>query len=302
MDSYSALVTQILQVPILKNRIDEWPSESLNLVSTDWLQKLKRSPLHEDFRKNAKDMFGPINTSNHFRVQHVKNSSPIPVIVAGKCKVYTPYKSAYSEKQPFAVTMQDCPPLDMLGKAWTSDVHSHQLSDSTKLNFRSCSMCCRLCAKSSKEMTDKGLKMKFDFNQPCIMDLEVYNGETLDHCFSPQLKNYFSGDFIGVIHVELNVRYFYTSNGEDKKMCVRIGGKALSMMAFPESNLVACPQLSLGNLPMLEMEQPPVKRQRSDSVDEENVIDIRPKKRIVRPLNDSFDEECEVVEETITFD
>ncbi|GFS99957.1 uncharacterized protein TNCV_4196411 [Trichonephila clavipes] len=126
----------------------------------------------------------------------------------------------------------------MLTKAMTSDVDPNKacLSDTVKVNFGTCSLYCHHCSNVMESMASKGIKLNFDCSQPCITDINVFNGETLVNRFGAQIESYFPDTFIAIMEIELNMRYFYAVKDASMDM-VRVGGQVLKMVAFPESNL-----------------------------------------------------------------
>ncbi|GFS33586.1 uncharacterized protein TNIN_418351 [Trichonephila inaurata madagascariensis] len=144
----------------------------------------------------------------------------------------------------------------MLTKAMTSDVDPNKarLSDTVKVNFGTCSLYCHNCSNAMESMTSKGVKLNFDSSQPCIADINVFNGETLVNRFGAQIQTYFPDTFIAILEIELNVRYFYAVKDASIDM-VRVGGRVLKMVAFPETNLKQT-SVCLGDLNLLAQVEP----------------------------------------------
>ncbi|GFR07612.1 uncharacterized protein TNCT_259731 [Trichonephila clavata] len=173
-------------------------------------------------------MFSAERTSlnSQFRVQNLKDpEKSLKVIVAGVSNVYRPYTKS-ANKLPLLITIRDSSPMNMLTKAMTSDVDPNKarLSDTDKVNFGTCSLCCHHCSNAMKSMASKGFKLNFDCIQPCIADIHVFNGETLVNRFGAQVKSYFPDTFIAIKEIELNVRYFYAVKDASMDM-VRVGGQ-----------------------------------------------------------------------------
>ncbi|GFQ76331.1 uncharacterized protein TNCT_200021 [Trichonephila clavata] len=146
--------------------------------------------------------------------------------------------------------------MNMLTKAMTSDVdlNKARLSDTVKVNFGTCSLYCHHCSNAMESMASQGVKLMFDCSQPCIADIHVFNGETLVNRFGAQIKSYFPDSFIALMEIELNVRYFYAVKDASMDM-VRVGGRILKMVAFPESNLKQT-KVCLGDLNLLAQVEP----------------------------------------------
>lgn len=305
MDSYTAFVDRILQVPVLETRIEEWAVESdaLNLVTTDWKKRLQHSALYKAFKQDAKNLFTPIQDAS-YPYQKIQKDIDVStkVIVAGICNVYDNSNSKYNNA-PFAVTLQECDAFNMLTEVLTSDMTTFQRSESVKLNFQSCSAACQHCNKAVHVMTTNGVNIPFDGNHPCILNIELFNGKNLEKCFSQQLKGNMPNKFVAIMQVTLKSRYTFET---DYKPFVRLGADALNMIAFPESNLM--PQNDLNNLCLLKVPTTVVdqasgsKRQASvdeDDDEEEKLIEIQPPKKMA--LNSSWDEpdSYEAVEESL---
>ncbi|GFR12914.1 uncharacterized protein TNCT_328061 [Trichonephila clavata] len=262
MEAYSTLVDLILNAPVLANKVQDMVRESehtsLNLVTLDWKSQLANNARYQQFLKDAKFMFSPerLSLNSQFRVQNLKDSdTPLKVIMVGVCNVYRPYTKA-TTKLPLSITIKDSPLMNMLTKAITSDVDPNKarLSDTVKVNFGTCSLYCHHCSNAMDRMASKGVKLNFDCVQPCIADINVFNGETLVNRFGDQIKSYFPDTFIAIMEIELNVRYFYALRDASMDM-VRVGGRILKMVAFPESNLKQT-NVCLGDLNLLAQVEP----------------------------------------------
>ncbi|GFQ75492.1 uncharacterized protein TNCT_124041 [Trichonephila clavata] len=105
-----------------------------------------------------------------------------------------------------------------------------------------------------ESMASKDVKLNLDCSQPCIADIHVFNGEMLVNRFGDQIKSYFPDSFIGLLEIELNVRYFYAVKDASMDI-VRVGGQILKMVAFPESNLKQT-NVCLGDLNLLAQVEP----------------------------------------------
>ncbi|GFT43024.1 uncharacterized protein TNCV_2777761 [Trichonephila clavipes] len=297
MDEYSTLVDQILKTPILANKVQDMVRDSdhssLNLVTLNWQSQLANYARYQQFQKEAKHMFSPerTNYNSQFRLQNLKDSEKsLNVIIAGVCNVYRPYTKA-ATKLPLSITLKDSSLMNRLTKAMTSDVDPNKarLSDTVKVNFGTCSLYCHSCSNAMESMASKGVKLNFDSSQPCIADITVFNGETLVNRFGAQIKSYFPDTFIAILEIELNVRYFYTLKDASMDM-VRVGGKVLKMVAFPESNLKKT-SVCLGDLNLLAQVEPnqdqyfvppefngPTEKRALEDDAEETVIDCIPNK------------------------
>ncbi|GFT26038.1 uncharacterized protein NPIL_17071 [Nephila pilipes] len=274
MDAYSTLVHQILQIPVLAEKVQDLVNEShqtyLNLVDPDWKQKLMNDACYQQFQNDAKRLFSSQRINqNKFRVQNLKDSAtPLKVIIAGYCSMYNPYTK--TTNQMLSITLKESPLMNMLSKALTSDVDplTAKLSETTKVNFGGCSMCCQYCSSAIESMSTKGVKLSFDCIQPCIVDTYVFDGKTLANRFGSQIKSYFPETFIAILQLELNVRYFYTNKNTSMDF-IRVGGRALKMVAFPESNLKQS-KISLGNLNVLAQVESEISKQAQYLVPEES--------------------------------
>ncbi|GFR05380.1 uncharacterized protein TNCT_240091 [Trichonephila clavata] len=262
MDAYSTLVDQILKTSVLANKVQDMVRESdhtsLNLVALDWKTQLANYAHYQQFQKEARNMFSAERTSlnSQFRVQNLKNAEKsLKVIVAGVSNVYRPYTKS-ANTLPLSITIRDSSAMNMLTKAMTSDVvpNKVRLSDTVKVNFGACSLYCHHCGNAMESMASKGVKLNFDCSQPCIADIHVFNGETLVNRFGAQIKSYFPDTFIALMEIELNVRYFYAVKDASMDM-VRVGGRILKMVAFPESNLKQT-NVCLGDLNLLAQVEP----------------------------------------------
>lgn len=314
MDCYSVLIQRICNIPQLMDKIQEWmqADDCLNLVSderqpcVDWKSKLESSLLYQTFHNDAKDLFNLGIQSGAFKIQQMKEINlSKKVIVAGMCQVYNTQKvkSQRPDKVPFGITIHECKPLDLLGLALTSDVDRNtiQLSDTVKVDFNSCSLVCKYCSTAANEIKMQNIDLQFENAQPCILDIDIYDGNHLGKSFGFQLKKLFPGMFFGILVLELESRYFYPKLNDNTNRNVRIGGKVLSMVAFPESNLMDKPKINLSNLQLFSCmkEQNPEKRPAAEMIEEDDkdeVINI--KKRAV-PKN--IYDEVDVVEESIVF-
>ncbi|GFY55667.1 hypothetical protein TNIN_424501 [Trichonephila inaurata madagascariensis] len=208
MDAYLTLVDQILKTPVLANKVQDVVHEldhtSLNLVALDWKSQLANYARYQQFQKEAKYMFLPerMSLNNQFRVQNLKDSeNSLNVIIAGVWNnVYRPYSKA-ATKLPLSITIKDSSLMNILTKAMTSelDPNKARFSDIVKVNFRTCSLYCHNCSNSMESMASKDVKLNFDSSQPCIADINVFNGETLVNRFGSQIKSYFPDTFFAIL-------------------------------------------------------------------------------------------------------
>lgn len=254
MNSYSNLVQKILQVPSLTKQVESLAADqdALNLITKDWKKVLVNHKPFQDFQNKTSRMFQrkykPLNSM--FSVQNLQeDAAPLSVIVAGHCRMYKPYKEKndlFSGKQPLSVVMSESNVMDMMIKAITNDLDPKYtfVNPTCKLNLKTCSMFCQYCSKAREEMTAYGIPMSTQYLQPCISDTLVFDGQSIANRFGSQIMNSFSGEFISIIKMELNVRYFYSNKGKE---CVRVGGSIEKMICFPESNLKEV-KIELGNL------------------------------------------------------
>ncbi|GBN05076.1 hypothetical protein AVEN_117944-1 [Araneus ventricosus] len=92
---------------------------------------------------------------------------PVQVIVASYCNMYQPYDKT-AKGQPMALTLRDSPVMEVLGKALTNDLNSKEasLSETCKLNFKACSLCCLYCRRAVESMAASGIRVNFDCPQP----------------------------------------------------------------------------------------------------------------------------------------
>lgn len=313
MDSYSTLIQKILNVPLLADHVQTLAAdyEALNLVTMDWKERLANHTPFQEFQHDTRRMFRPeYNTwNNFFRIQNLReNVRPLKLIVAGYGKMVKPYE----KNTRMAVFMNDSPVMEVLLKALTNDIDLTliKLDDNCRLNFKTCSMCCQYCSSSRDTMITYNIPVKFEIPQPCIADTLLYDGKTIINRFGSQIVQNFSGDFITIIKMELNVRYFYTTK-ETGEQHVRVGGIVYKMLCFPESNLKLA-KVELGDLNSLthtetildepiypqEMEGFGEKKRsvEDEEVDDDDVIDIFPREKKQKTWADDF----EVTEENIT--
>lgn len=299
MDPYTSLVSRVLDVPVLKERVTDWPKDlALNLVNLDWKERLQQSILYKTLKHDAKKLYTPVRLNNGFKVQYLQRTNlSTQIYVVGVCSVYKSYNNAYKNKSHFAIQVHDCEALNMLAVAMTGDVDptSVQLSDTAKFNFKPCSYICRYCQQARDQMTHNGLKLSVEVSQPCIFDIEMFNGTSVESCFAQQIKGYLQSRFVAIMHLELTTRYFYNSKNDGE--VVRIGGTAIRMIAFPESNLMMSPKMSLVKLsmlkpaPVVEGEAPANKRQLvlDDEEEEEVVINALPPTAAAKHFKSSTD-------------
>ncbi|GFX88560.1 uncharacterized protein TNCV_2659711 [Trichonephila clavipes] len=151
----------------------------------------------------------------------------------------------------------------MLTKAMTSDVYPNKtrLSDTVKLNFGTSSLYCHNCSNAMESMASKSVKLNFDISQPCIAEINVFNGETLVNRFGAQIKSYFPDTFIAILEIELN------SNLKQTDVC--LGDLNLLVQVEPnQDKYFVCPQFN----------GPNVKRALEEYDAEETVADCIPNK------------------------
>ncbi|KAG8175216.1 hypothetical protein JTE90_022639 [Oedothorax gibbosus] len=323
MDSYTSLVSHVLDTPTLKERIEGWPSDvALNLITEDWKERLQQSILYKTLKHDSAKMYTTALTNNMFKVQYLqRNNLSSDIYIVAVCSIHQPYNSAYKHKSPFSIQIHDCEALNMLAMAMTRDVNptNTHLSDTAKFNFKTCSFLCRYCQEAREDLKGQGVTLSVGINQPCICDIETFDGTCVERCFAQQMQGYLQGKFVAILHLELTNRYFYprmTTDSTDDQEVVRIGGFAKRMVAFPESNLMATPKVPLSKLstlkpaPVAVVEKvhpvPTNKRQLAFDDDEEEEVVIHhalPTSKHMK-LNepwDSDDEDTEVEEEKVVF-
>lgn len=263
MEAYDVRVAKIESIPLLGVKVQDFAGDSLNLAVPNWKDKLEASDMYKVLNTyGSSEVFGPLTTHELFPSQNiVRNNMLKSVIVVGMCRIsmttnYPTTNKLYPEK--LAISIQECTPLQMLGEAWTSDKDSnqYQLQDNVRANFNVCSFCCQLCSRGFQELKAVNPNAQFPQNQPCFADISIYNGKSVDNIFGFQLQTLFPNpnQFLAIIQLELNCRYFFKNNSnpnEPNKWWTRIGGKVQSMVAFPESNLLTKPKISLNSVGLL---------------------------------------------------
>ncbi|GBM43495.1 hypothetical protein AVEN_166291-1 [Araneus ventricosus] len=201
MDAYSALVKQVLNVPLLAKHAETLAADQdvLNLITMDWKERLENHKPFQDFQHNARNMFQAeyLSRNHYFRIQQLADGvTPLKVIIAGKGKIITPYEKGITN-QNLAVQLNESPVLAMMISAMTNDIDQKRtkVNASCKLNFKNCSMCCQYCNSARECMIAHNIPTIFPYYQPCIVETFMFisfsREDFLQSQISPQRNNRF---------------------------------------------------------------------------------------------------------------
>lgn len=254
METYAALVEQLLSIPALAQYVSTCPDDILNLVTLDWKQRLENYALYQDFVHNSALLFREPTVSYNkiFTVQKLKETvDPLRVLVAVKCQIPRAYGDA-KEETTFPILLQESVVLKTLTEAMTKDMDSKlKMDDSLKVFISPCHyLSCTYCMAAMKRMNDMKQKIPSK-NQPCILNTRVFDGETICNRFGSQLKGIFQNQFVAIVECTLNSRFVFENKNDAGIKTVRVGGQATKLLAMRETALNPRETLVLGNMSSL---------------------------------------------------
>ncbi|GFY66922.1 uncharacterized protein TNIN_179511 [Trichonephila inaurata madagascariensis] len=232
-----AFLNHVFESPVLMEeakRISEGQNGILNLVRSDWKSVLENNPIYQDFDKK-KPMFSAPQQKEYISLQKVLFNNVLNVVVAGTWNIYF-------NKNVVTIVSNECKPLEDLSEKMTHDCENTELSNVSRFFVGNCNpMFCNACRKTRHKL---GMELKSDKNQWCILKTKVFDGEKIRNTFKNNIEKDFVGStFYGILHVEVNQRYFYNTYEKMKK--VKIGGVCKEMILFKENCLLPCENLDI---------------------------------------------------------
>ncbi|GFQ68221.1 uncharacterized protein TNCT_730161 [Trichonephila clavata] len=217
-------------------RISESQNGILNLVREDWKSVLENNPIYQDFDKK-KPMFSALQQKEHISLQKVLFNNVLNIVVAGTWNIYF-------NKNVATIVSNECKPLENLSVKMTHDCENTELSKVSRFFVGNCNpMFCNACRKTRHKL---GMELKSDKNQWCILTTKVFDGEKIRNTFKNNIEKDFVGStFYGILHVEVNQRYFYNTYESNNSKRVKIGGICKEMILFKENCLLPCENLDI---------------------------------------------------------
>lgn len=226
---YEKLIRRILEIPVLKESIDNMMAQGnyvVNLVRPDWLQVLQNNPTYQDYL-SKRIRFSRLLVKPHFKLQRVSNKSSIMTfIVAGEW-----YLTSHDETRA-TILSRNCPILIKIAEAFIADQEPiPSLVESGRFFPDICNpTICKSCQNAREKCNLKHMSSE---NQWCILKTKFFDGERVKNAFKYQILRDFRGSsFLGIMLLEVNTRYFFESGQEQ---FYKISGSCKDMIVFKET-------------------------------------------------------------------